>query len=285
MNANFPANKIVVGIPAYGRSWISGSSTNNGYLQRPSNSYPKGDEEDFIDSDSKRYTSTWKYKNIRKSILQSSYKETTGDWMRVWDSKSSVPFLFNKDTKQFITYDDPYSVSVKADYVLENDLAGMMMWEIEEDTADSELVTSIYEKFIALTCDGAKNAKNIVGGGLDIDLDNIAINTGSSTTKTSTTYKPSTTTTIQPVSTNCPLYPNYKCCNSCFVVYEDTHKWGILNGDWCSITNECSNKIKQCWSVALGYPCCSKCTTVVDTSNNKRWGVEDGKWCGIPDSC
>ncbi|OUM58782.1 family 18 glycoside hydrolase [Piromyces sp. E2] len=280
LSRQFPAEKIVIGVPSYGK---------------PSNSYPKGDDEDFMDSDSKRYSSTWKYKNIRKSILKSSYKESTGDWIRVWDSKSSVPFLFNKDTKQFITYDDPYSVSIKADYVLENSLGGMMMWEIEEDTSDSELITAIYEKFIALTCENAKNNKNIVGGGLDIDLDNISIDTGSSssssssskstTSRISSTRTVTTSTKTQTINTNCPLYPNYKCCNSCYVSYEDTYKWGILNDDWCSITNDCLSKIKKCWAIAYGYSCCSKCTTTLDTSYNKKWGVENGEWCGIPDSC
>jgi len=46
MNAKFPSNKIVIGIPSYGISWISSTSNNNGLLQIPSNSFPKGDEED-----------------------------------------------------------------------------------------------------------------------------------------------------------------------------------------------------------------------------------------------
>jgi len=104
-----------------------------------------------IDSSSKRYSSTWKYKNIRKAIVKSTYKNSSGDWIRIWDSKSSVPFLFNTNTRQFITYDDPESVSLKADYVINKNLGGMMMWEIEEDTQDSELISTIYEKFISLT--------------------------------------------------------------------------------------------------------------------------------------
>jgi len=100
-----------------------------------------------IDPNSKRYSSTWKYKNIRKAIMKSTYKDSTGNWIRVWDSKSSVPFLFNKNTRQFITYDDPESVSIKADYVIKYNLGGMMMWEIEEDTKDSELISTIHKKF------------------------------------------------------------------------------------------------------------------------------------------
>ncbi|ORX83263.1 hypothetical protein BCR32DRAFT_326455 [Anaeromyces robustus] len=289
MNANFPAKKIVVGIPAYGRSWIAGSSTNHGYLQRPSNSYPKGDEEDYIDSDSKRYSSTWKYKNIRKQVLKSDYSKSTGSWERIWDSKSSAPFLFNKDTKQFITYDDPKSVGLKADYVIENNLGGMMMWEIEEDSKDSELISSMYQKFISLTCSGAKG----MVGSIDFNLDGIS-NDSSSPSKTTTIRRTTTTSkrisTIttsskKSTSTSCPNSPAYKCCSSCIVYFEDNYKWGTMNGEWCSLTYDCLNKINQCWAEAYGYSCCSKCVKVIDTSYNKKWGLENGKWCGLPSYC
>jgi chitinase len=352
INANFPSSKIVVGIPAYGRSWISGSSSNNGYLQRPSNSHPKGDEEDYIDSSSKRYSSTWKYKNIRKAIVKSTYKNSSGDWIRIWDSKSSVPFLFNTNTRQFITYDDPESVSLKADYVINKNLGGMMMWEIEEDTQDSELISTIYEKFISLTCNEANNIllgnKNIVNTGLNINLDGFSQDSSSyssysssskssttkstttrttkkSTTKTTkkstkksstkksskkksstktktktTTTKRRTTTTTTTTTTNsistytsynsggggggssCPNASKYKCCDSCKVSVDDGNKWGILNGEWCSITYDCLEKINQCWAEAYGYSCCTKCVSVVDISNNRKWGIENNRWCGIP---
>jgi len=303
MEAKFPAKKIVVGVPAYGRSWISSSSSNHGLHQKPKNSYPKGDEEDHMDSDTKRYSSTWKYKNIRKQVLKSNYVKSTGNWERVWDSKSSAPFLFNKETKQFITYDDPKSVGLKADFVIKYNLAGMMMWEIEEDTKDSELISSMYQKFISLTCSGAKGSKGKgIVGGIDFNLDGITdddSSSSSSSSSSSTTTKKSTTTTTskktktiiskttskKSSSTSCPNYPTFKCCTSCVVTFEDNYKWGTLNGEWCSITYDCLNKINQCWAEAYGYGCCSKCIEVIDTSYNKKWGLENGKWCGLPSNC
>ncbi|KAL6607696.1 hypothetical protein LY90DRAFT_132621 [Neocallimastix californiae] len=293
MNARFPATKIVVGIPAYGRSWISGSSSNNGYLQRPSNSHPKGDEEDYIDPNSKRYSSTWKYKNIRKAIMKSTYKDSTGNWIRVWDSKSSVPFLFNKNTRQFITYDDPESVSIKADYVIKYNLGGMMMWEIEEDTKDSELISTIHKKFKSFSCTNLKNNltgnKNIVNPGLNIDLNGESSESSkySSSTRKITSIRTSTRTTLRSTSTYtlCPNSSKYKCCESCNVSYDDGNKWGVLNGEWCSLTYECLNKINKCWAEAYGYSCCSECVSVLDKSYNKKWGIENGRWCGIPSYC
>ncbi|OUM56310.1 carbohydrate-binding module family 35 protein, partial [Piromyces sp. E2] len=36
----------------------------------------------------------------------------------------------------------------------------------------------------------------------------------------------------------------------------------------------------ECFSVALGYPCCKE-SNVVYTDNDGDWGVEDNQWCGI----
>jgi chitinase len=272
MNAKFPSNKIVIGIPSYGISWISSTSNNNGLLQIPSNSFPKGDEEDVMNAESGRYSGIWKYKNLRKQILQSSFKDATGDWIRVWDSKSSVPYLYNKVSRQFITYDDPESVKIKADYVIERNLGGMMMWEIEEDTKDGELISTVYDNFIGLTCDDVKNIgnenknKHIVDSGLDLDLEEIPTNSSST-------------------NALCPNASMYKCCKSCNIVLDDGDKWGVENGEWCSITNECVEKIKKCWAEAYGYPCCSKCLPVIDTTNDKEWALENGNWCGLPSKC
>jgi len=41
-----------------------------------------------------------------------------------------------------------------------------------------------------------------------------------------------------------------------------------------------SNNSTECFSIALGYPCC-KGNTVVYTDNDGNWGVENDKWCGI----
>jgi len=44
--------------------------------------------------------------------------------------------------------------------------------------------------------------------------------------------------------------------------------------------NNSYNNTSQCFSVALGYPCC-KGNIVVYTDNDGKWGVENGNWCGI----
>jgi len=178
------------------------------------------------------------------------------------------------------------------------------MWEIEEDTNNCELITTMYEKFISLTCnkvDFTKNNAKYMVGGLNIDIDS-----SSTTTRTTTTTTKKKTTVIKTISNtsrfsgypvaisdpnninsngSCPNQSQYKCCHTCVVAYEDTNKWGLMNNEWCSLTYECLERIKVCWAEAFGYPCCSQCTTVLDESNNRKWGIENNRWCGIPSYC
>jgi chitinase len=38
-----------------------------------------------------------------------------------------------------ISYDDEESITAKLDYILDNDLGGMMFWELSADTASNEI--------------------------------------------------------------------------------------------------------------------------------------------------
>ena len=46
---------------------------------------------------------------------------------------ASAPFLYNKDVKIFISYEDPESLAAKCKYVLDHKLAGIMFWEYASD--------------------------------------------------------------------------------------------------------------------------------------------------------
>jgi len=52
----------------------------------------------------------------------------------------------------------------------------------------------------------------------------------------------------------------------------------------CSIPYECDKIIKECWSMAYGYPCCKGCEVILEETDTMKWGVENGKWCGIVNS-
>jgi chitinase len=65
---------------------------------------------------------------IKDSILNKT------DFKNFRDKSARAPYLFNRVTKQFITYDDEWSVKNKCRYVKKKKMAGVMFWEYDSDS-------------------------------------------------------------------------------------------------------------------------------------------------------
>lgn len=65
---------------------------------------------------------------------------------KVWDSRAKVPFVVNEDGVPVIGFDDARSLSLKCDYVLDNDLLGVMYWDYAGDDADGTLRNTLASK-------------------------------------------------------------------------------------------------------------------------------------------
>ena len=57
-------------------------------------------------------------------------------FVRFWDENAKAPYLFNSETNQLVVYDDEESIRLKCEYVIDNDLAGMMFWQYASDTSE-----------------------------------------------------------------------------------------------------------------------------------------------------
>ena len=58
---------------------------------------------------------------------------------RYWDNRAQAPYLWNSAARVFISYDDPQSIALKARYVLQHRLGGVMFWELSQDHDDELL--------------------------------------------------------------------------------------------------------------------------------------------------
>ncbi|WP_290861823.1 glycoside hydrolase family 18 protein [Hamadaea sp.] len=114
-----PANKLVLGIPYYGRGWAGVASTNNG-LYQTSTGPARGTYEDGIDD----------YKKVIAKSGPTFYDPVAG---AVWKLSGST----------FWSYDDPRSIAQKTAYVKANGLGGTMVWSLDGDTAGGELTSAI----------------------------------------------------------------------------------------------------------------------------------------------
>jgi len=113
LEAGVPAEKLVMGVPFYGRSWIMESSEKLG-INMPVAGRARGGG----------------YTYIRDSMVNQR------GFVRYWDENAKAPFLFNSETNQLVVYDDEESVRLKCAYVIENNLAGMMFWQYASDTSE-----------------------------------------------------------------------------------------------------------------------------------------------------
>lgn len=136
LEAGVPANKVVMGVPFYGRGWSGVNRTNQGLFQ-PSSGLPSG---------------TWESGVFDYADLAANYVDV--GYSRQWHSTAQVPWLYSADEGVMISYDDAESVSQKMDYIKRHGLGGAMIWELSADSpggvegADgrkiASLLTTIY---------------------------------------------------------------------------------------------------------------------------------------------
>ncbi len=115
--AGVPPEKLLAGVPFYGYGWRLVPEDNNGLYQE--GQAIRGDRS---------------YREIESKIAKSTVYR---------DQSSQSPWLFDGD--EFWTYDDPISVTTKANYVLDQGLGGVMIWELGEDNDNATLLNAIYD--------------------------------------------------------------------------------------------------------------------------------------------
>jgi len=124
-----PADKLVIGIPLYGRGYASVSSgTKNDGLDQPFMGMPKGSWEDGV----------FDYKDLRSTHVS---KMT-----RRWDDVAKVPWLFDATSKVFISYEDKESVALKGQYIYDHGLGGGMFWELSGEDTRGEMLETLRAK-------------------------------------------------------------------------------------------------------------------------------------------
>ena len=123
-----PADKLVLGVPFYGRA-VQGVANVNGGLFQSFTGTPMG----TWDNASTGATGMFDYADIAANYVNQpgidSYRDTD----------AGVPWLHEPASGWFLSYDDPASLALKKQYVLANGLGGVMIWEMSADLDDQLL--------------------------------------------------------------------------------------------------------------------------------------------------
>jgi len=112
MAAGVPAKKLVLGVAFYGHSSRVVDTTSNGL---------------GIKTDGKMRAGGY-------TFIKDSLVNNPAYGLKYYrDLDAAAPYLFNPATRQFITYDDEWSIKNKCDYVTKKGLGGVMFWEYSSD--------------------------------------------------------------------------------------------------------------------------------------------------------
>lgn len=121
IDAGIPSNKLVLGVPFYGRSWSDVRTTDNGLYQ---------------------WTSSSERGSAGFDELRDDYINKNG-YTRYWDEEAKAPYLWNPDTQTIFVYDDEESLGYKTDYIKARGLGGAMFWEYSSNYGE-ELLNALY---------------------------------------------------------------------------------------------------------------------------------------------
>ncbi len=115
-----PADKLVLGVPFYGRGFKVTGDAPYGLYQAYSAPADAGD---------------WR-------VIKARYLDQPG-WTKYWQPQAQSPWLYNAAEKIFISYEDPRSIGLRAQFAREQGLAGVFMWELTGDDEQASLLNAM----------------------------------------------------------------------------------------------------------------------------------------------
>lgn len=129
-DAGMPKEKLVYGAAFFGYGFEGVPDRNNGLYQ----SFTGPADVGWTVADG-----ATDYRSVQELI------DNDSSYVRYWDDEAKVPYVYSARDNVFITYEDPESMAIKAEYVKENGYGGMMFWEFYGDR-DETLIDVIDQR-------------------------------------------------------------------------------------------------------------------------------------------
>ena len=119
-----PNDKLVLGVPFYGRGFKVTTDSADGLYKPYSAPFDAGD-----------------WRRIKQEFLDKP------GWQRHWHPVAQTPWLYNAADKVFISYEDPTSIRLRADYARDQKLRGVFTWELTGDDDQASLLKAMAAPF------------------------------------------------------------------------------------------------------------------------------------------
>ena len=126
--AGVPADKIVLGAPAYTRAWAGVTdSDGDGGWQEVTNQLAPGSFERGV----------YDYKDMVSKVL-----DPNSDWKLYWDDEAQAMSVYSASEGIYSTFETPASIALKSQWAQSQGLGGMMFWDLSGDVSSgSESLT------------------------------------------------------------------------------------------------------------------------------------------------
>lgn len=119
-----PADKLVLGVPFYGRGFRVTGDAGDGLYQPYSAPFAAGD-----------------WREIRAKLLADPA------WERRWHPVAQTPWLFNREQGIFVSYEDARSIGLRSQLAKDRGLGGVFMWELTGDDEEQSLLGAMVAPF------------------------------------------------------------------------------------------------------------------------------------------
>jgi len=119
-----PAEKLVLGVPFYGRGFRVTTAANDGLYQPYSGPFGAGD-----------------WREIKRKLLADPH------WEQHWHPVAQAPWLFNRSERIFVSYEDPRSIAIRAEFAARSGLRGIFTWELTADDDGHSLLDAMAKPF------------------------------------------------------------------------------------------------------------------------------------------
>ena len=123
LDAGVPREKIVLGAPLYTRGWSGvADGGDGGYDEAASGGAPGTFEKGVYD-----------YKDLLAQV-----QDPDSGWQLYWDDVAQASYVYNAELDLFSSFETPTSIALKAQWVQDMGLGGMMFWDLTNDATDSQ---------------------------------------------------------------------------------------------------------------------------------------------------
>lgn len=143
--ADIPREKIVMGVPFYGRAFFQVGTENNGLYQ----TFVTTGEEPYAGTDTLPGCGGCDERNDPRAATFAEIQDMIAGNMgytRHFDEQTKAPWLHHSAENIFVTYDDVESMGHKTDYIKSEGLGGVMFWHLGQDDSQFTLLSTLHEQ-------------------------------------------------------------------------------------------------------------------------------------------